>query len=305
MADQRHKASIEAVDGLHGKIDGLKESAARSFGRALDRKAQGTAAQVDFAKIKALCATWVDQEIAAHDVWAVAAATMAWEKARAEELPEGDDIRTPERETEEPAAAPHGLSLLQKLAIGVLGVGRDPASSSGRWRWRSAPAWSGAAGAGRAHPPRAGAGRPPAREAAADRLPRLDQRQALDLPAGSHDGGLLGRRCRQRHRSVTRIKRGTVKVMRRISWSKGVAQLALLLAVGAMTVALVGCGSTEPVCQGTKQNVVLVVSTDTTSLANSRSLAPTVASQVVQRVAASCGRLLVGVAGSRRSPTWS
>ena len=48
---------------------------------------------------------------------------MAWEKARAEQLPEGDDIQKPGQETSGAAEQPTGMSLLHTAAIAVLGLG--------------------------------------------------------------------------------------------------------------------------------------------------------------------------------------
>ncbi|WP_354699912.1 hypothetical protein [Paraconexibacter sp. AEG42_29] len=112
------------LEALHQQIEILRDSASRADSAALVREAKGVTAEVEASKIEAIAVTGVKQEIAAHEKWAVAIATSARAKARAEELPEGDDIR--------PVDVPHpvaanpesdGLTGMQKAAIAVLGLG--------------------------------------------------------------------------------------------------------------------------------------------------------------------------------------
>ena len=75
---------------------------------------------------------------------------------------------------------------------------------------------------------------------------------------------------------------------------------AVITAATTMIVILIaGCGSTEPVCQGAPERILLVPSTSYSDLATDRALAPAVAQQAVGRAAASCGRLLVGLQDNR------
>jgi hypothetical protein len=63
----------------------------------------------------------------------------------------------------------------------------------------------------------------------------------------------------------------------------------------AVVVLFAGCGSTEPVCQGAPQHMVLVPSTSKSDLLIDRAQTPYVAQQVVDRTAASCGQLTAGI----------
>lgn len=96
--------------------------------------------------------------------------------------------------------------------------------------------------------------------------------------------------------------RGATEAIQRFSIRKchhafRAAVVAAVIAVGA--VALSGCDSTEPVCHGTAQTDVLLVSTGQSDLAVDRAMTPQVAREAVARAANSCGRLLVGLADGR------
>jgi len=118
-------AAEAELEDLWAEIERLRDSAARADAAALTREQQGIAANVEFATIDARARTGVAQEVAANEEWAVSMALLAYEKARAEELPEGDAIRDPDAPTTPPAADGEGRRLtgLQKAAIGALGAG--------------------------------------------------------------------------------------------------------------------------------------------------------------------------------------
>jgi hypothetical protein len=77
-------------------------------------------------------------------------------------------------------------------------------------------------------------------------------------------------------------------------WS-AITTIALLAALAAT-----GCGQEqEVVCQGQPEHLVLVPSTSKTDYDVSVEMTPEVSKQVVRRVAASCGRITVGIQNGR------
>jgi exonuclease VII small subunit len=119
-------AQAEAeLEGLWAEIERLRDSAARADAAALTREQQGIAAGVEFATIDSRARTGVAQEVAANEEWAFSMALLAYEKARAEEPPEGDLVQDPDAPTTPLAAdgESHRLTGLQKAAIGALGAG--------------------------------------------------------------------------------------------------------------------------------------------------------------------------------------
>lgn len=123
LANAALKQAEAELEGLFAQIEQLRDGAIRALGAALKRQGEGTAAAVKYATIKALAKVHLDQERAASD-WAVTIATLAREKARVEELPEGDAVRLPDAADAPPVtASDRGLSGLQKAALAVLGLG--------------------------------------------------------------------------------------------------------------------------------------------------------------------------------------
>jgi hypothetical protein len=129
VAQEAHRVAMTKLSDLVAQrsvlyelVEKLNDSAGRADAVALGREADGIRADVQVDTINAVATAQVDQEYAAHVEWSEGVAALAYEKARAEELPMGDAIQV--------AAAPlpraglaSGLTLLQTAAIAALGLG--------------------------------------------------------------------------------------------------------------------------------------------------------------------------------------
>lgn len=111
--------AIAKVEACLAKIEALKLEAAGTDGRCRRREALGTKAKHARETIEAIKNVQLRQEDANTQA-AIAAARMAYEKARAEEYPEAPDDDAPADDAGKEGA---GLSLLHKLAILALVVG--------------------------------------------------------------------------------------------------------------------------------------------------------------------------------------
>ncbi len=116
---------LAKLDELDEEIERLRDSEARVDVVARRRESQGIVADVETATIIAVANTHIQQEVAATKLWGRAMAWAAWRKTRAEELPEGYEIREPgAAKTPAPEAIPEeGLTALQKAAIVSLLIG--------------------------------------------------------------------------------------------------------------------------------------------------------------------------------------
>ncbi len=116
----------DTLSGLLDEVEELRDSAARADGLGLKRESEGIAARTEAAVIDSVAKAGVEQERFAHEDWAVAVARAAYLKARAEKLPDPAQEVTlvdAKVEDDEQEDRKTGLSLLKKIAIGVLLAG--------------------------------------------------------------------------------------------------------------------------------------------------------------------------------------
>jgi hypothetical protein len=120
VAKDRLANARGALSEMWETIESLHDSAVRCDSRALAREAVGVKAGVKTATIDAVTQAQVRQERASHMQWARGLSVLAYLKARAEDLPVGEAIRTI---SAAPEQVSQGLSALQKSAIAVFVIG--------------------------------------------------------------------------------------------------------------------------------------------------------------------------------------
>lgn len=121
---RRRAAHIEyALSQLWEEIEQFRDSGARAEVAAMKRRRAGVDADVEAAAIEATVATGVEQERAAAE-WATVISLVAQEKARLEEPPDEKDLRLRLLfEDARSGGRGRGLSTMQRIAVGLVGVG--------------------------------------------------------------------------------------------------------------------------------------------------------------------------------------